>query len=103
MRNRLMSLKDHNVSEIEKHKILSFCANASEEEKQIIKTALSELPPYISQYVYRSLTENLSYDDICKQDYIYLGCGDFYAYRRKGMGAIKRWMIWYGIWDTTSN
>lgn len=99
MRNRLKSLEDHDVSEPDKVKVLNFCANATETERQLIKTALSELPPYISYYVYRSLTENMSYDAICKQDYIYMGCGDFYAYRRQGIGAIKRWMIWSGLWD----
>lgn len=103
MRNREMSLEDHGVSEKDKVKILCFCTYANEKEKEIIKIALSELPSYISQYVYRSLTENMSYDAICKQDYIYLSCGDFYAYRRKGIGAIKRWMILYGLWDTTDN
>lgn len=99
MRTRLMKYIDHDITDEDKIKILNFCSFAGEEEKSLIKTALSELPPYISPYVFRSLTENMSYDDICKQDYIYMSCGDFYAYRRKGMGAIKRWMMIYNIWD----
>ena len=103
MRNRLKSLEDHDVWNEEEIKVLNFCRQANDIGIEVIKTALSELPPYISYYVYRSLTENMSYDAICKQDYIYMGCGDFYAYRRQGMGAIKRWMIWYGLWDIELN
>lgn len=55
--------------------------------------------PYVSPHIYRSLTENLSYDDLCKTDYLYMHSVDFYVYRRKGIAAIKRQMIQDGIWN----
>lgn len=99
MKTRYMGYADYGITEDEKRYILDFCRNANEDEKMIIKIALSQLNPYISPYVYRSLVENLSYDDICKEDYIYMSCVDFYAYRRKGMESIKRWMILNKLWE----
>ena len=70
-----------------------------DEQKKLIKYALSELVPYIAPYVFYSLVDNLSYEDICAKNYLYIGKGDFYGHRRQGMAAIKRWMILYGNWE----
>lgn len=98
MRTREMSYSDYGITKEEKEYIKAFCRNAGEEEKQIIKEALAEIHPYIAPYIYKSLVENLSYDNICKKNYLYMCMVDFYAYRRQGMAAIKRWMILYGVW-----
>ena len=45
------------------------------------------------------VVDNLSYEDLCAKNYLYIGNGEFYRYCRKGMAAIKRWMILYGIWE----
>lgn len=99
MRTREMSYADYGITDNEMHYILDFCRKANEEQKTIIRNALAELPPYIAPYVFYSLVDNLSYDDICAKNYLYIGKGDFYGHRRKGMAAIKRWMILYGIWE----
>ena len=99
MRIREKTYNDYGITEDEKRYIMDFCRNANESEKLLIKTALSELNPYISPYIFYSLVDNLSYDDICKREYIYMCCVDFYAYRRQGIAAIKRWMILNGIWE----
>lgn len=104
MRTRNMSYKDYGISDDEIHYILDFCRKADKEQKSVIKNALAELPPYISPYVFYSLVDNLSYDDICAREakcgnFIFIGKGDFYGYRRQGMESIKRWMILYGIWE----
>ena len=99
MRVREMSYSDHGMTDEDVRYIFDFCRNASEEEKQIIKNALAELQPYIAPYVFYSLVDNLSYEDICAKNYLYIGKGDFYGHRRQGMAAIKRWMILYGIWE----
>ena len=98
MRTRQKTYSDYGISDAEVKRIKDFCHYANDEEKMIIKTALSELDPYIAPYVYFSLVDNLSYEDICARNYLYIGKGDFYGHRRRGMAAIKRWMILYGIW-----
>lgn len=99
MRTREMSYADYGITDDEMHYILDFCRKANEEQKTIIRNALAELQPYIVPYVFYSLVDNLSYDDICAKNYLYIGKGDFYGHRRKGMAAIKRWMILCGIWE----
>lgn len=98
MRTREMSYADHGITEEEKRYIKDFCRNANDMEKQIIKIALSELNPYIALRIYDSLVSGISYDTICRREYLYMQPVDFYAYRRKGMESIKRWMQIYGIW-----
>ena len=97
MRTRQKTYSDYGISEEEVKYIKKFCQNANDEEKRIIKTALSESNPYIAPYVFYSLVDNLSYEDICAKNYLYIGKGDFYGHRRQGMAAIKRCMILYGI------
>ena len=99
MRTRQKTYSDYGISEEEVKYIKKFCQNANDEEKRIIKTALSELNPYIAPFIYYSLVDNLSYEDICSKNYLYIGKGDFYGHRRQGMESIKRWMILYGIWE----
>lgn len=104
MRTRNKSYKDYGITDKEIHYIFDFCQKSNEEEKKLIKNALAEIQPYVASYVYYSLVSNLSYEDICAKEasngnYLYIGKGDFYGYRRKGMEAIKRWMMLYGIWE----
>ena len=99
MRTREKSYDDYGLNEKEVRYIKEFCRSASEEEQVIIRNALSELQPYIAPYVYYSLVDNLSYEHVCAKNYIFIGKGDFYGYRRKGMAAIKRWLILYNKWE----
>lgn len=99
MRTREKSYSDHGMTDEEVQYVKDFCRNATEEQKNLIRYALAEIQPYIAPYVFYSLTDNLSYDDLCAKNYLYIGKGDFYGYRRQGMAAIKRWMILYGIWE----
>lgn len=99
MRKRETSYSDYGITEDEVQYIKDFCRNSNTEQQKLIKYALSELVPYIAPYVYYSLVNNLSYEDICAKNYLYIGKGDFYGHRRQGMAAIKRWMILYGIWE----
>lgn len=99
MRTREKSYSDYGITEKEVRYIKDFCRNANDEERKIIRNAISELQPYIAPYVYFSLVKNMSYEDICAKNYIFMGKGDFYGHRRQGMESIKRWMILYGIWE----
>ena len=90
MRTREKSYEDYGITKDEVQYIKDFCQNADDEQKQLIKYALSDLNPYIAPYVFYSLVDNLSYEDICAKRYLYIGKGDFYGHRRQGMAAIKR-------------
>lgn len=98
MRLREKKYSDYGITDDEKRRILDFCRNASVEERKIVKTALADINPYIQQYVYESLVNNLSYDDLCKKADIYMCAVDFYAYRRKGMAAVKQELIRRRLW-----
>ena len=99
MRTREKSYSDYGITEKEVRYIKDFCRNANDEEIEIIRNAISELQPYIAPCVYDSLVKNMSYEDICSKNYIFMGKGDFYGHRRKGMESIKRWMILNNIWN----
>lgn len=100
MRTREKTYKDYGLSDDEINYIKEFCTKSNaEEQKNIIEIALSELSPYIAKKCLESLINNKSYDDLCKEEYIFLSRVDFYGYRRKGMAAIKRWMIWNNMWE----
>lgn len=94
-----MSYNDHGMTKEEVKYVSDFCKNANEKEKEYIREALSSLSPYIASYVYLSLIDGVSYDRMEREHYIYINKYDFYAYRRCGIAAIKRWMILYGIWE----
>ena len=99
MRTREKSYNDYGLSDKEVYYIKNLCRNADEEQLNIIRNALSELQPYIAPYVYFSLVKNMSYEDICAKNYIFIGKGDFYGHRRKGMACIKRWLILCNKWE----
>lgn len=99
MRTRKKKYSDYGITKREKEYIMQYCRQADSEQKEIIKAALSDMDPYIGQLVLNSLLHGLSYEEMFCRDYIYIGKGDFYGYRRKGIAAIKRWMILYEIWE----
>lgn len=99
MRTREMSYADYGLTDREVEYIKCFCRKSDEEQKKLIKFALSELQPYIAPFIFYSLVDGLSYEDICTKDYLYIDKGSFYGYRRQGMAAIKRWMILYNEWQ----
>lgn len=98
MRKREMSYEDYGMTKAEVRYIKEFCRNANEEEKKLIRNALSDLNPYISPFIFHSLINCKSYDDITRNNSIYVSKVDFYAYRRKGIESIKRCMILEGKW-----
>lgn len=99
MRTREKSYSDYGITEKEVRYIKDFCRKANKEERELIRNALSELQPYIAPYIYYSLVNNWSYEDVCKKNYIFIGKGDFYGYRRKGIECIMRWMILNNMWN----
>ena len=68
MRTREMSYSDYGMTDNEVRYIKDFCYHADEEQKNLIRYALAELQPYIAPFVYYSLVDNLSYEDICAKN-----------------------------------
>ncbi len=99
MRKRKMSYSDYGMTSEEVKYVNNICRNPSENENLIIDTALTEINPYIAPYVKKHLFEKKSYEKLCGENYIFLGKGDFYGECRYVVAAIKRWMIWYRVWE----
>lgn len=94
MRVRNKRYGDYGVTDEEKDKIILFCRCATKKDQEIIRWALQELDPYIADILFVSLTKGLSYERL---GYVAMSKSDFYGYRRKGIEAIKRYMILSGI------
>ena len=94
MRVRSKHYRDYGVTDEEKDRIIKFCRSATKEDQEVIKWALKELDPYIADVLFLSLTKGLSYDRL---GYVAMSKVDFYGYRRKGIEAIKRYMIMHGM------
>lgn len=98
MRTRRTSYKDYGISDEEVEYIIKFCLNSNDEEKELIKEALSKLNPYISPIIFQSLVSKKSYEKLCQKDYLYIGKEDFYGYRRLGIYHIKDWLKLHNRW-----
>ena len=99
MQIRKTSYSDYGLTEDEVKYIKLFCKNATDEEvERIIKPAVNEIgDSYIEDKILKSLTTGMSHYIISKKEYLLLSDTDFYAYKRKAIEAVKRWMILYGI------
>lgn len=93
MRTRDKGYGDYDITEEEKNQILSFCRKSGKEDREIIFFALKELPPYIMPYIYISLIDGKSFEKLDALYNIALSKSDFYGYRRKGIEALKRYML----------
>ena len=81
MRRREMSYEDYGMTDEEAKDVIKFCREANEDEKELIKNALSELDPYISSYIFFSLVYGLSYEKLCERNIICRAKNDFYSDR----------------------
>jgi hypothetical protein len=98
MRRREMSYEDYGMTDAEVRYVKEFCRNAKGEDKALIRNALVQIPTDIAPYVYYSLTNKISYDEMCKKRYIYISKGDFYGHRRYAINQIKKMMISHNLW-----
>lgn len=89
MRTRDASYWDYGISEAESKTLIEICHNAdSQTELLLLKAAQEACMEYASSLFY-SLRNNLSYEDVCSNNYLYIGKGDFYGYRRKVLYLLK--------------
>ena len=89
MRTRDASYWDYGISEAESKELIEICRNAdSQTELLLLKAAQEACMEYASSLFY-SLRNNLSYEDVCSNNYLYIGKGDFYGHRRKTLYLLK--------------
>ena len=89
MRTRDASYWDYGISEAESKELIEICRNAdSQTELLLLKAAQEACEEYASSLFY-SLRNNLSYEDVCSNNYLYIGKGDFYGHRRKTLYLLK--------------
>lgn len=96
IRTRNMGYKDYGVTDEEKEVVIAYCRSDDESKEQIISCAMSELDPYIAQFLIMNITQGISYEKLYAKYDIAISKEDFYAYRRKAVAAIKRYMLLFG-------
>ena len=84
MRTRHKSYKDYGFEEGEEKQLKLRCRSQDLEEhdKFLLRQAAEKATPDLSKEVYDSITQNLSYDDLCCRNYVPIGRDDFYGYQR---------------------
>lgn len=98
IRTRNKGYKDYGVTDEEKEVVIAYCRSDNESKEQVISCAMSELDPYIAQFLILNITQGISYEKIEEKYDIAIAREDFYAYRRKAVAAIKRYMLLFGHW-----
>lgn len=96
IRTRNMGYNDYGVTDEEKEAVIAYCRSDHELKEQIISCAMLEQDPYIAQFLILSITQGQSYEKLYAKYEIAVTKDDFYAYRRKAIADIKRFMLWYG-------
>lgn len=100
MRVRQMGYEDYGFSDGEAKLLLAYCQDAQKfnDHELLLKSAISSRKE-IANLLYFSITNNCSWDQLGKIDYLYVGKGDFYAYRRKTLALFRDALIACGKWD----
>lgn len=89
MRTRKAGYSDYGISETESKELIRICRIADcQTELLLLKSAQESYAEYASSLFY-SLRNNLSYEDVCANNYLHIGKGDFYGYRRKTLYLLK--------------
>lgn len=83
MRVREAGYKDYGMTDKEIDHLLKLCQSADCETEKLLLQAAQESDEEIADTLFYSLRNQLSYDDLFKQDRLFIGKGDFYGYRRK--------------------
>lgn len=81
VRNTYMS--DYGISVEETQRLVNFCRNAGEKEREIIKRISEAVYPCIADQLFCNLTTGIGYDNLCKLKPIRMQRKDFQGYRRK--------------------
>lgn len=89
MRLREKGYKHYGITEEHAREIIRACMSADKAHTELLREACIQSNPYIHKELYRSITENRSYDRFY---YIPIGRSDFYGYRRKAIAIYEQMM-----------
>ena len=89
MRTRETSYWDYGISLSESKELLETCRNADKKTELKLLQAAQESCEECASSLFISLRNDLSYEDVCIGNNLYVGKGDFYGYRRKTLYLLK--------------
>lgn len=76
-------MSDYGISVEETQRLVNFCRNAGEKEREMIKRISEAVYPCIANQLFCNLTKGIGYDNLCKLKPIRMQRKDFQGYRRK--------------------
>lgn len=99
MRTRYKTYADYGMLKSDEEKTRERCLKASAEERLIILQCAISAAPGLEIAIYDSITGGAGYRTLLRMGrQIPAGEDDFYAYRRKTMAEISRYMRLLGRW-----
>lgn len=96
MRTRRTYYKDYGIDGEEIKRLKEICSNLDDEEDYLLKNATQYACPDLADQIYRSIKNNISYDVMVEKEYVPIGKGDFYGYRRKSVYIFMNLLIFSG-------
>ena len=85
-------MSDYGISADETQRLISFCRNADEKEKDIIRRISESVYPAIGKQLFWNLTTGIGYDNLSKIEPIRMQRKDFQGYRRKTLKELYDFM-----------
>ena len=85
-------MSDYGISVEETQRLVNFCRNAGEKEREIIKRISEAVYPCIAKQLFCNLTTGIGYDNLCKLKPIRMQRKDFQGYRRKVLKELYDFM-----------
>lgn len=99
MRTRYKTYADYGMLKSDEEKTRERCLKASAEERLIILRCAISAAPGLEIAIYDSITSGFGYRTLLRMGrQIPAGEDDFYAYRRKTLAEISRYMRLLGRW-----
>lgn len=88
--------KDYGFDKKEIKRLREYCKDMDDEDKEILRQAAESSNANIAEYLYESIINHLSYDDLDKDKYIPIGKEDFYGYQRLCMVKFCNLLVFAG-------
>lgn len=102
VRVRSRGFEDYGFRSGEAKQLLAYCQDPRRfEEHELLLRAAKTSKREIANLLYFSITNKCSWDQLDKMEYLYIGKGDFYAYRRKTLALFRDTLIACGKWDAS--
>lgn len=92
MKTRYKKYSDYGMTKADVISTYEWLNACTDDDKQMVRVIVADLPPAVAEYVYLALTERMGYASLCCLGLDY-GKSDFYGYKRKGLFLVYRWRI----------